>query len=102
MIGSPAWRGATVSFGCGAERTCCAVASVDNGVSGATAASVIMAGDFRRPVAAADCAIADRFIMSFSTEMLSALHRSSVGDRGDVRYWPEADDARCPLARPLL
>ena len=60
MIGSPASRGAVVSVA-GAGRACFGAASAVSAVSAAIAASVTMAGELQRRIAAVDCAVVNRF-----------------------------------------
>src|SRR5437588_10184473 len=81
MIGSPAWRGAVASLGGGAGRACLATAFPVSAVSAAIAASVTMAGELQRRIAA-DCAVVDRLNMRCSPEKACPrLRRSRVTSR---------------------
>src|SRR5258705_3106613 len=68
MIGSPAPRAAVASGG-GAGGACPAAASVVSAASAAIAASVTMARSPQRCIAAADCAVVNRFTMPSPVEM---------------------------------
>src|SRR5215207_8751880 len=69
MIGSPAARGAVISFGCAAWRGFFAAASALSGAKATIAASVTMVGAFQRRIATADCVIANRSRMACPVEM---------------------------------
>src|SRR6266853_5343050 len=97
MIGSPASRGAVASVG-GAGRACPAAASVVSAASAAIAASVTMARSPQRSIAAADCAVINRFTMLAPVEMPV---RACVDQDRRPAYLTHPDTARATRCRLL-
>src|SRR6476660_1465193 len=103
MIGSPASRGAVASVE-GAARACPAAASAVTAASAASAAiaaSVTMTGPLLRRIAAADCAVMNRFTMHAPVEMAV---RACVDQDRRPAYLTRPDTARptrCGLLAPV-